>query len=64
MQANLIKKKVDLEGGKYFYTFYLKFQNGELVRIQPNSYADKNKVNHSNSDVLRALADDELPFDK
>ena len=62
--VRLMKKLVTLEGGKSFYTFYLRFANGETLKIQPNSWVDDKKVRHSNYDKLSFVADSELPFDK
>lgn len=65
MNFKLIKKLVVLNKGakneKKFYVFYLKLDNGEELRVLPNTYKDKKGNVKSNYDILSALATD-LPF--
>lgn len=61
--VHLIKKMVVLADGKKFYTFYLRFANGETLKVQPNTWTDKEGKKHSNYDLLAFSAESELPFD-
>lgn len=42
--------------------FYLGLENGEMIRILPNSWEDKEGKKHSNTSVLSAIASSKLPF--
>lgn len=64
MDVKLYKKQVQLDDGKSFYTFYLKLQNGSTIRVNANSWKDKEGKSHSNYNELLLIACDELPFDK
>lgn len=56
MQVRLVKKQVILNEGKNdekkFYIFSLVLENGNVIRIQPNSYEDKTGKKHSNYNEL------------
>lgn len=64
MDVKLYKKQVELKDGKKFYTFYLKLENGSILRVNADSWEDKNGNKHSNYNELLLIAFDELPFDK
>lgn len=64
MGVTLFKQKIELKDGKSFYSFYLRFANGETLKIQPNNWTDKEGKKHSNYDKLVFVAETELPFDK
>ena len=64
VDVRLFKTHITLKDGKQFYSFYLRFANGETLKIQPNTWTDKEGKKHSNYDKLSFIAETELPFDK
>ena len=41
---------------RYFYEYFVAFENGNVQRVKPNVYTDKQNKVHDNREVLNALA--------
>ena len=49
---------------RYFYEYFLAFENGNVQRVKSNYFTDKEGRVHDNRDVLNALATEVKSFDE
>lgn len=61
-EVKTLPSKVKGEKDLIITNFYLGLENGEMIRIQPNSWTDSTGKKRSNTNVLNAIASSKLPF--
>lgn len=66
MQVTLIKVPFDYTDKnkqvRKGYNFFLRLENGSMVKIQPNTFKDSKGNSHNNQNVLLTIASEQLPF--